>query len=149
MRDPLVLGGLAVAGTLAVALLDPRSSGVWPACPLLSLTGLACPLCGGLRAVHDLAHGDVAGAWGSNPLLVALVVPVVLAWLAWTVRQGRAPRDGRPTRVPPGGRGPDVTPGHGTLGATARRALGPVLLVVLLVFGVLRNVPALAGALGP
>lgn len=57
-------------------------------CPVLALSGYLCPTCGGLRAVHDLATGDLAGAWVMNPL-VTIAVPlasVVLGvwwWRAW------------------------------------------------------------------
>lgn len=122
---PAAVAASAVGGLALVALRDPHVRGSWGVCPSLLLTGWACPACGGLRATSDLLHGDVGGAWASNPLWVTLVPLVVAAWVVWTVRR----RAGRPTRVPP--------------------VVGVVLLVVTVVFGVLRNLPASGGALGP
>src|SRR3954470_19003851 len=83
---------VAVAASLAgwaagLALRDPHVSVSWGVCPFLALTGRPCPFCGGLRAVWDLEHGQVAAAAGSN-LLVVLSLPVVaLALLVWWVRR--------------------------------------------------------------
>ncbi len=85
------LAGLA-AGTLLYTV-DPYDGG-YPTCPMLATTGLYCPGCGSLRAVHDLLHGDVVGAFARNPLAV-LAVPYLAMWLlSWALRAtGRsAPR---------------------------------------------------------
>ena len=58
------------------------------------MTGLYCPGCGGLRAVHDLAHLRIVDAVSSNAWAVLLIVAVVLAWAAWTWGRLR----GRPWR---------------------------------------------------
>lgn len=80
VRAPaLVIGGLA-AGTLALHLRDPHERGSWGFCPSAAL-GIYCPGCGGLRAVNDLTHGDLAAAASSNLLLVVLM-PVAVALLA-------------------------------------------------------------------
>ena len=74
-------GGLLAASVL-LHLRDPHQSGSWGYCPWLMLTGTYCPGCGGLRAVNDLTHGDVAGAASSNLLFVAsLPAPVAVWWL--------------------------------------------------------------------
>ncbi len=39
-------------------------------CPFHAVTGLWCPLCGGLRMSNALIHGDLAAAIDFNPLLV-------------------------------------------------------------------------------
>jgi hypothetical protein len=44
------------------------------------LTALHCPGCGGTRALHALAHGQILRALWCNALLVALVVAIP-AWL--------------------------------------------------------------------
>lgn len=44
-----------------------------PLCAFKHLTGLPCPLCGGIRACAALAHGDVAAAWQANPGLLPLL----------------------------------------------------------------------------
>ncbi|MFC8191625.1 DUF2752 domain-containing protein [Cellulomonas sp. NPDC057328] len=123
---PLAVGA---AGAVAAALLvvrtpyAPLSYGI---CPSVLLLGVSCPGCGGLRATHDLLTGDLAGAWHANPLWV-LVAPLLLAgWVLWTRRRWRGTSAG----VPPAW-------------------LAWVVLVVVVLFGVLRNVPALVPYLGP
>jgi len=131
-RDPLLVGGLALAATAYVALVDPNRPGHYLTCPLLAMTGLYCAACGGLRAVHDLAHLDVAGAWAMNPLLVLAWPLVVLAWARWLGRSWGS-----------GGRPP-------TAGSDRRSArLAWAVLVVVVAYAILRNVPALAPWLAP
>jgi hypothetical protein len=122
--------GLALGALGAGALLgrvDPHVPGFYPVCPSYALTGLYCPGCGTLRALHDLWHLDLAGAWSMNPLAV-LALPVVIAsWLAWVRRA--------------------VT-------GSPRRWISPpwvpvAVLVVVLAFWVLRNVPTLEPYLAP
>ena len=66
---------------------------VWPAlpvhppyaCPLRTLTGIPCPLCGMTRAVVAAVHGHVVTSLRYNPagiLLVALAVALVVGWRA-------------------------------------------------------------------
>lgn len=86
--------GLGVGlATLALHLRDPHQSGTWGLCPMRSLTGLDCPLCGGLRSVNDLSNGDLSAAWYSNALFVASIPTLVGLWLWWLV----ASLTGRPT----------------------------------------------------
>jgi Protein of unknown function (DUF2752) len=92
--------GSAFAAAVAVTLLavrDPHTSGSYGHCPFLAVTGLPCPLCGGLRAVADLAHGQVRAALLSNALVVVLVIGSAVVWTGWTVRRGR----GRGHEAPP------------------------------------------------
>lgn len=121
---------VAIAGaTCWLALVDPHTPGQYGVCPLLALTGLYCAGCGGLRATHDLAHGDLAGAWAMNPLLVLAVPLVAVLWARWAARRWR----GAP--VPPREQ-PRLWPAWS-------------LLVVVVGYSVLRNVPALAPVLAP
>ena len=46
---------------------------MFPKCPFRLLTGLQCPGCGSQRALHALLHGDIAGAWRFNAMLVAFI----------------------------------------------------------------------------
>jgi Protein of unknown function (DUF2752) len=57
-----------------------------PLCPLHATTGLWCPLCGSLRGISLLAHGQVLAALGSNLLL--LVTLPALAWGAFALAGG-------------------------------------------------------------
>ncbi|HEY2984948.1 MAG TPA: DUF2752 domain-containing protein [Jatrophihabitantaceae bacterium] len=75
---------VALAGAIDV-VGDPSRTHV-PLCPLHALTGLWCPLCGGLRAVHALSRGNVQSALHDNAMLV-LALPVVVAlWARWAAR---------------------------------------------------------------
>ncbi len=105
-------------------MVDPNQPGHYPTCPFLWLTGRYCPGCGGLRAVHDLVHGQVGAALSAN-LLVVLSIPVLaVLWLTWTRNQLSGKVSG--LRFP------------------AWSAWVLALLVVA--FGVLRNLPATSWA---
>ncbi len=123
---PLALGAIVLGATTLLAVVDPNAPGHYPMCPLLALTGLACPACGALRATHDLARLDVVAAWAMNPLWVLVAPVLALAWARWLVRSWR----GDPSRPLPG---------------WVAWASGAVLVL----YGVLRNVPALTPWLGP
>jgi hypothetical protein len=76
----------AAAGLLAVGALaarDPHVHGAWGFCIFRNLTGLPCPGCGGLRAVNDLAHGQVGAALASNAWAVLSVAGLAAWWAAW------------------------------------------------------------------
>jgi hypothetical protein len=81
-RPALVATG-CLAAVAVVHLRDPHRGGSYGFCPWLLLTGTYCPGCGGLRAVHDLTHGDVAAALSSNVLVVTLIPVAVLLWVWW------------------------------------------------------------------
>lgn len=99
---PAAVGAAAVAGATTVALVDPNQAGHYPACPFLAVTGLFCPGCGTLRAVHALMHGDVATAIDLNVLTVALLPVLVWAWFAW-VRYRVGARQTMPALAPTAG----------------------------------------------
>lgn len=69
----LVCVGAMSAGALAVAYFNPSTTGIFPACPLYQMTGLACPGCGMTRGLHALLHGDVLGALDYNLLLPGIL----------------------------------------------------------------------------
>ncbi|HZQ95507.1 MAG TPA: DUF2752 domain-containing protein [Candidatus Sulfotelmatobacter sp.] len=74
-QKSITLAASLLAFALAVILLrafDPATSTLFPPCPIRYLTGLYCPGCGSLRAVHQLLHGNLHAAWAMNPLSVAL-----------------------------------------------------------------------------
>lgn len=79
------------AGTILLALRDPHGGG-YGICPVLALTGYLCPTCGGLRAVHDLAHLDLAAAWAMNPLLTILLPILGVLTIGWWWRAWRGYR---------------------------------------------------------
>lgn len=115
--------GVAAAGLAVAALLyvrDPHRPGVYGFCPFHALTGLWCPGCGGLRAVHDLTHGEVLASLSSNVFVAPLVLVLVLAWVRW-VRRRRRGEDGR------------------MIVLSARASV--TVLIALAVFTVVRNTP--------
>jgi hypothetical protein len=66
-----------------VGTVSPYETGHYPGCMFLALTGLQCPGCGTLRAVHELAHGDLLAAIDLNVLTMALLFTAVAAWFVW------------------------------------------------------------------
>nr|WP_202523682.1 DUF2752 domain-containing protein [Kitasatospora sp. SID7827] len=128
MLRPLAALGAVALPTAFVALVDPNRPGHYPVCPLLRATGWWCPGCGGLRGVHALTRGDVAAAAHDNLLVTVLAAVLLVLWARWAVLAVR----GRPVRGPRW---------------TARRVGALVLLVLL--FGVLRNLPVGAGLAPP
>lgn len=91
---------VAVGAAFAViGAVDPNEPGHYPTCPLLYLTGIDCPGCGGLRTVHAVAHGDLVGALGLNALAVAAFAAFAVYWAVWMVRAvRRRPMTGLPLR---------------------------------------------------
>lgn len=86
-RLPAVLIGLAAA---VLFFFDPNYYPGYPLCLFHKYTGLLCPGCGSLRALHQLLHGHVAAALHLNLLLV-LALPLLGLWTLWSVRRD-APR---------------------------------------------------------
>lgn len=121
---PSLVAGAAAASTVPFLLRDPHVTGSWGSCPVLAVTGIYCPGCGGLRAVNDLAHLRLGDALSSNGWVVLFIAAVGLSWAAWTWGRLRA----RPVRWD-------------------RWITTPVAwsaLASLLAFSVLRNTPLLA-----
>lgn len=113
----LTIGGLALA-TLALHMRDPHDQYSWGLCPSAAV-GFACPGCGGLRAVNDLTHGDLAAAASSNLLLVVLMPLAVVVLGVWATDRWR----GVSRTVP----------------LARAKPLLAVLFVVVVVFTVARN----------
>jgi hypothetical protein len=61
---------LACAFSLVLFVCDPAEDHLFPPCPFHALTGLHCPGCGTLRAIHQLLHGHLLTALAFNPLAV-------------------------------------------------------------------------------
>src|SRR5204863_3116225 len=62
-------------------LFNPVEHSFYPICWFYRSTGLLCPGCGGLRALHQLSHGHVLEALRLNTALVAgLPFVAVYAW---------------------------------------------------------------------
>ena len=105
-----------------VYFFNPSAHNFYPVCQFHRLTGLNCPGCGGTRALYALLHGDVATALRDNALLVAGLAGVGARGGWFALNRLRRRRNG------------DFFPARWLL----------PLLVVMAVFGVLRNLPAFA-----
>jgi hypothetical protein len=118
----IVCAGVALlifAALVVLFVFDPAQHAFYPGCALYKITGLYCPGCGVLRAVHQLLHGRILAAFHFNPLFVG-ALPLLLWGLGRAVLRHF---DGKPFC-------PDPKPNWlWSCGA----------LVVL--FGILRNLP--------
>ena len=114
---------LAVVPVLALLyFIAPDGNAFYPHCIFHSLTGLNCPFCGGTRAAHQLLHGNFAAAFALNPLLVVGVPLIAICALVHRMVYGAT-----------GGR----TPGFVWSPLSSR-----LIVAVIVIFGVLRNLPA-------
>ena len=123
---PFVVGAAAAAGAALLVVRSPYQPLSYGICPSVLFLGVYCPGCGGLRATHDMLTGDLAGAWSVNPLWTVAAPLLAATWVVWTWRRLRG--------------GPPLT---------APRWLPWTVLVVVVAFSVLRNVPFLAPYLSP
>ena len=109
-----------LGGAGAVAYFDPTTAHFFPVCPLYALTGFACPGCGLTRGFHALFHGDILTAIHFNALIPIWTVIFGFTFISLVLFAVR-------------GRGLPLN------------KISPhwlwVFLVVLLIFGVLRNLP--------
>ena len=113
----VILGFGAVVGLL---WFNPEQHAVFPVCPLHQWTGLNCPGCGGLRAVHHLLHGRWETAFHCNPLFVSLL-PVAIFFGARALIQQWT--------------------GRFDIRNWARPTVLYIGVGVMILFGVLRNLP--------
>jgi hypothetical protein len=120
----VVVGATGIAAVVALVVRDPHVPGSWGSCPVLALTGCYCPGCGGLRALHDVAHGDIAGAVSSNLYAVGIFALAAAIWLGW-LRAGLSGERYRLTWLPD-------------------RTIALAGTVGLAVFTLARNIPAFA-----
>ncbi|MFH0794385.1 MAG: DUF2752 domain-containing protein [bacterium] len=116
----LILSILALIGIVVVYRYDPAHARFFPPCLFHRLTGLYCPGCGSTRALHQLLHGRPLQAMSLNPLMILCLPFLGFSLLSELVREMR----GRPLPTP-------------TL--SAQGICG--LLSVILLYGVLRNLP--------
>ncbi len=108
--------GLAVL-MVALCFIEPGSTPWLPSCPFHELTGLYCPGCGSTRMLYFLLHGHPLLAFRENAMAM-LVFPAILYKL-WRTFAGKT----------------DVS------NPQISYRLGTAFVVVVLVFGVARNLP--------
>ena len=121
----ILLVAVAVGVGAAVYLYHHKPGsgpGYHPQCTVSQLTGFDCAGCGMTRATHELLHLRVGRAFRYNPLVVA-ALPFLAVWVglevaAWLWRERY--------------RGPRVR---------VSRNVGVGIVVVVLLYSVLRNIP--------
>lgn len=116
----LCITAVVAISVIVLRLARPGASGLHPPCPFHVLTGLHCPGCGTLRALHQLLSWNVVAAFGHNPLMMLSLPFVAYSYLSYgtlAVRGRSLPRAGPVPRLIWG------------------------LLVVILAYWVLRNIP--------
>jgi hypothetical protein len=70
--EQLGVAGLGAAGAVTAYRLALGGGGLWLPCPLRTLTGIPCPLCGMTTAATALASGDPRAALAANPFVLLL-----------------------------------------------------------------------------
>lgn len=108
---------LLAAGAVLIALQRIHPSDLWflPPCMFHALTGLHCPGCGMTRAVLHLLHGDMAAALRCNAL-VTLALPFLAVAAVWSRWRSQPAANWKPVYT-------------------------WWLLGVVVVFGIVRNIP--------
>ena len=119
---PIACGGALAASAAFLATHDPGSAGSrYPTCVFHQMTGLWCPGCGLTRGTYQLLHGHVGAALSYNIFTPVAVLAIVAVWVAWL----RVSWGAVPMRVP----------------KRTARWLAIILPVVVIAYGVLRNLP--------
>ena len=119
---PIACGGALAASAGFLATHNPGAAGSgYPTCAFHQMTGLWCPGCGLTRGTYQLLHGHLGAALSYNVFTPLVLVALAAAWFAWL----RVSWDATPIRVP----------------KRAARSLGVILPVVVIGYGVLRNLP--------
>lgn len=116
------ISGVAALTTASAAVwyFDPAKANFFPACLLFSVTGFACPGCGLTRGFHELFHGRFIPALDFNLLIPAWTFVLGYVWISLLLLSVR-------------GRGLPMWIKNPTFLWAS--------MVVLLTFGVLRNIP--------
>jgi hypothetical protein len=111
---------LAVAALAMLYVVNPTEAGWLPPCPTWYVLHLYCPGCGTARGLHRLAHGDLLGAARMNVLLLPGLA--LIAAIAFGETRSLLRGTPKPAWV--------YSP-----------ALGRTLVVVVILYCVLRNIP--------
>ena len=113
---PLVL----IGGGTALFFLNPSEHSFFPKCSFYVATGFSCPGCGSTRALFHLTHGNVLEALRLNPGLMALITLGLTDYIRFVV---------------------SVIHGNPFQTLFGRLKLLGALMGVMLVYGVIRNLP--------
>lgn len=120
-RATLLLTAIGVSGLAALLFFfAPEQHAFYPRCMLYTLTGWQCPGCGGLRATHHLLHGRFVTAFHYNPLLLLLLPILGIILISHLLR---------------------AVTGRSFTNPFQQTVWIWLLLIVVLLFGILRNLP--------
>lgn len=114
----LFVGAIAV-GVFVIAWIPPMENAWLPSCPFLKVTGLYCPGCGSTRASHFLLKGEFLKSLRYHPFILPLLPMMGLLFYRFfyesiTEKEWHLP---------------------------GLRFFSLALLILLLVFWILRNIP--------
>ena len=119
---PIACGAALVGAAAFIGTHDPGAAGSrFPPCAFHQVTGLWCPGCGLTRGTYQLLHGHVGAALSYNVFTPVALAAIVVVWVGWLRMSTGGPALHMPQRL--------VRP---------LAVIAPVLVVV---YGVLRNVP--------
>lgn len=120
---PVACCGALAGAAFVVAANDPAAANSrFPGCVFHNATGLWCPGCGLTRGLHALLNGHLGQALSSNALTLFAVAAIVVLMGSWV----RVAWGGPWLRLP----------------ARLERPLMFVAPAAVLLYGVLRNIPA-------
>jgi hypothetical protein len=74
----IVVSTVLIAALAVLYFFNPAQFGFYPICFFYKATGLLCPGCGTLRAMHQLLHGHIEAAFHFNALIVSSLPIVAL-----------------------------------------------------------------------
>lgn len=113
----IILGTLGLLGLVFLFYtLNPSGQAFFPQCPTYKYLGIYCSGCGSQRAIHDLLHLRFRDALSHNLLLIPAVILILIELYM---------------RI--------VTPHKKSI--LYRRTAPIVVLIVLLLFMIIRNIP--------
>lgn len=77
-------------GCLGIALLGLAVPfPIFPPCPMLTVTGVPCPMCGMTRSVRSLAGGDVGASLRYQPLGIIAAFVGISVLVMWATPMAR------------------------------------------------------------
>ncbi|QLG46380.1 DUF2752 domain-containing protein [Costertonia aggregata] len=70
----IIIGALLISIIPLYYFYDPGNVTNFPKCPFYTITGFLCTGCGSQRALHDLLHLNIIGAFKHNMLFIPTLI---------------------------------------------------------------------------
>ena len=117
--NSVIILAISTAAIILLYNLNPSASSFFPPCPIHKITGLYCPGCGSLRALHQLFNGNILRAFRFNPLMIVALPFISYSFLSYIL--------------------------DGIIGKRLHGIFIPafyiwLILAIILLFGILRNI---------